>query len=82
MNLIISYEMFLNFEYSQALCKVKDVIHALRCTQMDTFFDQISDACFHIAYVTQAYIMVNLDLDVKKVKKIYFFFKINVYNMF
>lgn len=64
--------MFLNFEYTQALCKIKEVIRTLRCTQMDTFFDQISDAYFHIAYVTQAYIMVTLNLDVKKVNKYIF----------
>lgn len=67
--------MFTNFEYTQALCKIKDVIRTLRCTQMDNFFDQISDACFHIAYVTQAYIMVNLDFDVQKVNNYTLFSK-------
>lgn len=61
--------MFSNFEYTQALFKVKCLIDTLNSTQIDECFEQISDVCFHIAYATQAYIMVYLDLDVQKVIK-------------
>lgn len=47
--------------------EIKDLIHTLRCIQLDMFFDQISNVCFHIAYATQCYIMFHLGHDFNEV---------------
>lgn len=67
LNLISCYELFLNGEFSKALLNINNLIQTLKSVQMDTFFEPISDACFHVTYSTQAYIMAFSNEDVQQV---------------
>lgn len=69
--------MYRDNNLMQALEIINQLILTLNNTQIDTFFDQISEACIHIAYASQAYIMIHLgfDTDVQKVIKYILFFE-------
>lgn len=67
LRLINCFEIFLNGEFSEAICVIKSLIQSLKNTEIDEFFKSISDVCFHILKATQAYIMAFLDEDVQKV---------------
>lgn len=63
LGLITCFEIFLNGEFSKALITVNDLINTLNHTKMDTFFQQISEACYHVVYSTQVYIKAFFSLD-------------------
>lgn len=67
LRLIRCYETFLNGDFPQALLEINNLIQILKCTKMDTFFEPISDACFHIIYATKAYIMAFLNENTQQV---------------
>lgn len=66
-HLINCFEWFLNGDFSKALLDIHYLIQTLKYIQTDTFFKPISDACFHIAFATQAYIMAFLKEDIQQV---------------
>lgn len=68
LGLISCFEIFLNGEFSKALININNLIQTLNRTKMDTFFQPISDACYHVVYATKVYIKAfNLDEDVEQV---------------
>ncbi|VVC43505.1 Hypothetical protein CINCED_3A010833 [Cinara cedri] len=67
--LIRCYETFLNGDFSQALSQINDLVQILKCTKMDTFFQPILNACFHVIYATKAYIMAFLNENTQQILK-------------
>ncbi|XP_050432047.1 uncharacterized protein LOC126840398 [Adelges cooleyi] len=65
--LIHCFETFLDGNFSQALSEIEGMINNLKQVHSDDFYNQISDACFHITYASQAYIMIYMDQNIKEI---------------
>lgn len=65
--LINCYETFLNGEFPKAIHDVDNLIQTLENAEMNEFFKPIADICFHVVYVTKAFILAYLGDDVIQV---------------
>lgn len=65
--MIISYELYVSKSYEESLLEIESIVKSMETYKFDDSNEQYSDAYYHVARATNAFIALTLNLNCDEV---------------